>query len=80
MKPNLFESLIEIAYNCAIELRDAFDTEVVCVRGRLWVIEDRQGGDHVLRPGESCRLRCDGRVLITALEPSLMCAAGPSRP
>lgn len=79
MKLDLFESLIDIDYNGTIELHEAVDTEVVCVRGRLWVSDERPGGGEVLRPGESHRLGPGGRAVVTALEPSLMCAVDLSR-
>lgn len=79
MKLNLFDSLIDIDANRTVELHDAFDVEVVCVRGCLWVTEDRLRGDHFLRPGESRCLRCNGRALVTALEPSSMRALEPSK-
>lgn len=78
MKLNLSDAVIDIDTNRTVELHDAFDVEVVCVRGCLWVTEDRLRGDHFLRPGESRCLRCNGRSLVTALEPSSMRALEPS--
>lgn len=78
MNQETFDSLVSIDFNRTIELRDAFDTEVVCVHGCLWVHEDRLGDDHILRSGEARCIGRDGRALVTALEPSLMCALGSS--
>lgn len=80
MKLNLSDALIDIDTNRTVQLHDAFDVEVVCVRGCLWVTEDRLRGDHFLRPGESRCIRCNGRALVTALEPSSMRALEPSKP
>lgn len=78
MNQHTFDALVSIDYNRTIELHDAFDTEVVCVRGCLWVHEDRLGDDHILTSGESRCIGRDGRALVTALEPSLMRALGSS--
>jgi len=79
MKLYLSDALVDIDTNRTIVFDDAFDVEVVCVRGCLWVTEDRLRGDHFLRPGESRCLRCNGRALVTAMEPSTMRALEPLR-
>lgn len=77
MNLNPFGPLIVLDFNGTLELHDALDTEVVCVSGLLWVIEPSPGGERILRPGESCAIRRNGRALVTALEPSLVCAVEP---
>lgn len=77
MNLNPLEPLIDLDFNGTLELHDALDTEVVCVRGLLWVIGHSFGEDRILRPGESCAIRRNGRALVTALEPSLVCAVEP---
>jgi len=77
MNLNPFGPLIVLDFNGTLELHDALDTEVVCVSGLLWVIEPSLGGGRILRPGESYAIRRNGRVLVTALEPSLVCAVEP---
>ncbi|MCO5109081.1 MAG: hypothetical protein M9907_18655 [Burkholderiaceae bacterium] len=72
-----FGPLIGLEFNGTLELHDALDTEVVCVSGLLWVIEPWPGGERILRPGESCAIRRNGRALVKALEPSLVCAIEP---
>jgi len=78
MNLDSFDSMIDMAFNRTVELHGATGTEVVCVRGRLWVGDPRQGNDRILRQGESCRLGRDGAARVMALEPSLMCAIAPS--
>jgi len=78
MNLDSFDSMIDMAFNRTVELHGATGTEVVCVRGRLWVVDQRQGGDRILRQGESCRLGSTGTARVMALEPSLMCAIEPS--
>lgn len=77
MNLNPFDPLIDLDFNGTLELHDALDTEVVCVSGLLWVIEPSLGSERILRPGESCAIRRNGRALVTALEPSLVCAVEP---
>ncbi len=72
-----FDPLIDLDFNGTLELHDALDTEVVCVSGLLWVIEPSLGGGRILRAGESYVIRRNGRALVTALEPSLVCAVEP---
>ncbi len=79
MKLNLSDALVDIETNRTVVIHDAFDVEVVCVRGCLWVTEDRLRGDHFLRPGESRCLRSNGRALVTAMQPSTMRALEPLR-
>ncbi|HLS54508.1 MAG TPA: hypothetical protein VK052_00445 [Zeimonas sp.] len=74
MTLDAFDSLIDMPFNRTVELSGFTGTEVVCVRGRLWVVDPRQGGHRILSPGESCRIGHDGGARVTALEPSLMCA------
>lgn len=79
MKLYLSDALVDLDTNRTVVLDDAFDVEVVCVRGCLWVTEDRLQSDHFLRPGDSRRLRSEARALVTAMEPSTMRALGPRR-
>lgn len=73
-----FDSLVSIDHNRTIELRDALHTEVVCVRGCLWMHRDRLGDGQLLQPGDSRCIGPEGRTLLTALAPSLMCVLGSS--
>lgn len=64
MKLDLFDALVGIDVKRTVVLRGAFEVGVACVRGCLWVTEDRLRGDHLLRPGESRCIRCNGRALV----------------
>ena len=77
MKLALNHERIHIDRNRTVALADAFDVEVVCLGGCLWITEDRLLEDHILRAGESRTIRSRGRVLVTALEASEMRALEP---
>lgn len=77
MKLTLNHQRIDIDRMRTIALTDAFDVEVVCLRGCLWLTEDRLLEDHFLQAGESRTVRSRGRVLVTALEPSSLRALEP---
>jgi len=77
MKLTLNHERIQIDRNRTVALADAFDVEVVCLSGCLWLTEDRLLEDHILQAGESRTIRSRGRVLVTALEPSSMRALEP---
>lgn len=77
MRLSLNHEWIHIDRNRTVALADAFDVEVVCLSGCLWLTEDRLLEDHVLKAGESRTIRSRGRVLVTALEASAMRALEP---
>ena len=79
MELKLNQQQIEIERDRTITLRRCLDVELVCVRGCLWITEDGMLADHFLRTGESRSIRSNGRVMITAIEPSTMRAFEPLR-
>jgi len=79
MELKLNQQQIEIERDRTITLRRCLDVELVCVRGCLWITEDGQLADHFLRTGESRCIRSNGRVIITAIEPSALRAFEPVR-
>lgn len=79
MELTLNQQQIDIERDRTITLRRCLDVELVCVRGCLWITEDGMLADHFLRTGESRSIRSNGRVMITAIEPSAMRAFEPPR-
>ncbi len=47
--------------------------------GEVWVTENGGGDDHVLRAGQSLRLRRRGLAIVQALEHSVVSVAAPER-
>lgn len=51
-------------------LREAAGTRITCLSGMLWITQDREGSDWMLRPGEEITLDRNGKTVIEALRPS----------
>jgi len=51
----------------SISLHDRAGDRIECVAGVLWITQDRDPRDIVLRAGESFRLDRDGRAVVFAL-------------
>lgn len=69
MTVDLAGNIINVARNRTVGLDDARGTTIVCVRGLLWVTEQRRSEDVLLEPGERYVLSGRGKALVTALEP-----------
>ncbi len=67
MTIDLAGNIINVARNRTIALDNARGTTVVCVRGSMWITEQRRSDDLVLEPGERYVLSGNGKALITAL-------------
>jgi hypothetical protein len=72
MNIELDNSLLSLAPDGMVALRDAPGTRVMCVSGSLWITEDRQGRDVILQAGDSFVLKRPGLTLIMALEPAAL--------
>jgi hypothetical protein len=68
MTVDLAGNIINIARNRIIALDNARGTTIVCVRGSLWITEQRGSEDVLLEPGERYVLTGNGKALVTALE------------
>jgi hypothetical protein len=70
MNIELDNSILSLAPDGMVALRDAQRTRVTCVSGSLWITEDSQGCDVILEAGDSFVLKRPGLTLIMALEPA----------
>lgn len=68
MTVDLAGNIINVARNRIIALDHARGTTIVCIRGLLWITEQRRAGDVLLEPGERHVLSSNGKALVTALE------------
>lgn len=68
MTVDLAGNIVTVARNRVIALDHARGTTIVCIRGLLWITEQRLGQDVLLEPGERYVLTGNGRALVTALE------------
>jgi hypothetical protein len=53
-----------------LRLRDASGTRVQCLKGALWITQDRDPEDHFIGAGDELTLDRPGLVLIHAIEPA----------
>lgn len=68
MTVDLAGNIVTIARNRIIALDSARGTTIVCIRGLLWITEQRSSRDVLLEPGERYVLTGNGKALVTALE------------
>lgn len=47
-------------------------TEIRCIKGCLWMTQESDSGDTILRSGESARAKGTGRVVVEALENAIV--------
>lgn len=82
MNIHLNTSPVCLAKSQAVTLTDAKGSLVRCLRGALWITQDRDQRDIVLTPGESFTIDRSGPAIVWALAPSTvdMRAAEQPRP
>ena len=61
----------------ALALDDARGTLVRCLAGSLWVTQDGDRDDHLLRVGESMRIERDGPTVVQAMTGSRLAVCAP---
>ena len=49
-------------------LDDAEGTRIVAQRGTVWVTEEGDPADHIVRPGQSLVVKHSGRTLVQAMQ------------
>ena len=70
MNIRLNTSPVCLARNQAVTLTDAKGSQVRCLRGGLWITQDRDQRDIVLAPGESFTIDRGGPAIVWALADS----------
>jgi hypothetical protein len=61
------DSCFDLRKHQIMRFDDATGTDIVCLRGELWLTQDGDLRDVVLAPGEHFTLDCDGVALVSAL-------------
>ena len=78
MKIKLNDARIELERNQILNLSDALDVRIACVSGALWITQDRDRRDIVLKAGESFTIDRDNVVLVSAVEKSVIAMTMPA--
>jgi len=61
-----------------LRIYDPEGTRVECVRGALWITQDRDREDHFLSAGDALTLDRPGLALIHAIEPAALVLCEPA--
>jgi hypothetical protein len=67
MELELGQSKVKLTRDQVIALRDGIGVRVTCLRGALWITEERSGSDIVLDAGQSHTITRSGLTLVMAL-------------
>jgi hypothetical protein len=67
MELELGKSKVKMTRDQVIALRDGIGVRVTCVRGALWITEERSGSDVVLESGQTHTVTHRGLTLVMAL-------------
>ena len=78
MKLSLPGRQLDLQRCSTLVVSKALGVEVVCVSGSIWLSDRRLGTDHLLRTGESRRIRSNGRVVLSTFEASSLRLLDPS--
>ncbi|CAN0416004.1 unnamed protein product, partial [Phaeothamnion confervicola] len=77
MNIDISSSTITLAPGSLLSLRDGAGTRVLCRAGNLWVTQEGDLKDAVVRAGEVLTIRKSGRTIISALDAASLALYGP---
>jgi hypothetical protein len=69
--------VVELDSGALLPLHDSAGASVACLDGALWITQENEGSDIVLRRGESLRVCRDGRTLVQALRAARVAVEAP---
>lgn len=77
MQIEISSSTLTLSPSGVLAVQDGAGTRVLCRTGSLWVTQEGEVKDSVVRPGEVLTIRRPGRTVISALETSTLMLLGP---
>ncbi|HEX4985973.1 MAG TPA: DUF2917 domain-containing protein [Burkholderiales bacterium] len=80
MQIEIDQSTLALATEGLLSLKDATGTRVQCRAGSLWITQEGDVRDTVIREGETLTIRKAGRTLIGAIGESKLTLLGPDAP
>ena len=75
---NTKRMVVELEHGSLLPVHDGAGATVVCLQGDLWITQQGDGDDIVLRAGESLRLARNGRTLVQALSAARVAIQAPA--
>jgi quercetin dioxygenase-like cupin family protein len=69
--------VVELERGALLPVHDGAGATVACLQGELWITEEQDGQDVVLRPGQSLRLERNGRTVVQALSAARVAVDAP---
>jgi hypothetical protein len=72
--------VIELEYRGIVPVKDAMGTRIDCLRGRIWITEQRSTDDILLEAGESYEISYGGLAVVQALREALVALRAPAEP
>lgn len=68
--------VLELERQTVLSLHDSRGATVHCLSGSLWITQDQDASDFVLRPGEWHRISRNGTTLVQAMDASRIALEG----
>jgi hypothetical protein len=69
--------VVELERGGLLPLHDGAGATLACLDGDLWITQEHDGQDVLLRAGESLRLARNGRTVVQALKASRVAVEAP---
>lgn len=80
MSKHASHSVIHLDKNELLELRNARGTLIQCHRGTLWITQEHDSGDVVLKAGDMFEIRRQGLTLVTSFDNAALSVVRPGEP
>lgn len=77
MQIEIRSSTLTLSPSSVLSVQDGTGTRVLCRTGSLWVTQEGEVKDSVVRTGEVLTIQRSGRTVISALETSTLMLLGP---
>jgi len=80
MKVQLTQSEIRLGKKQLLAVTGGKGQPIVCRKGSIWITQDGDSRDVVLREGESFTLDRPGPAIVQSFEPAAVCLGAPAKP
>lgn len=80
MSKHPHNAVIHLSENGLLELRDAKGTRVQCHRGTLWITQDKDGNDVIVKAGKTFEIERQGLTLVSSRDGAALSVVKPGEP